>query len=78
MGPAYVGVEILGGALQGMEGFISGRITRSRRGKFYIDDSDWGPEAVSVGSGYRVPIGLVHIFIEPKPDSEVPMDTTSR
>src|SRR3954467_15674943 len=74
VGPAHAGIEILGGALQGMEGFVSGRITRSRRGKLYIDDSHWGPEADSVGSGYRVPIGSIHIFIgktngsEPKTD----------
>src|SRR3954464_6968943 len=63
VGPAHAGIEILGGTLQGMEGFVSGQITRSRRGKRYIDDSDWGPEAGSVGSGYRVPIGSIHIFI---------------
>src|ERR1041384_1663885 len=67
-----------------MEGLVSRRITRSRRGKLYIDDSDWGPEADSVGSGYRVPIGSIHIFIgkidgsEPKPDLEVPVETSSR
>ena len=60
-----------------MEGFASGRITRSRRGKLYIDDSHWGPEADSLKSGYRVPIGSIQIFIaktnrsEPKPDLEV-------
>ena len=67
-----------------MEGFVAGRITRSRRGKLYIDDSTWGPEADSVKSGYRVPIGSIHIFIgktdgsEPEPDLEVPMETSSR
>src|SRR4051812_7144922 len=84
MGPAHVGVKILGGALQGMEGFVTRRIPRSRRGKLYIDVSTWGPEANSVESGYRVPIGSIHIFIgrtdgsEPEPDLEVPMETSSR
>src|SRR3954471_17334417 len=84
VGLAHAGVEILGGALQGMEGFVSGQITRSRCGKLYIDDSTWGPEADSVGSGYRVPIGSIQIFIgktdvsEQKPDLEVPVETSSQ
>src|SRR4051812_22525013 len=84
VGPAHAGVEILEGALQGMEGFVTGRITRSQCGKLYIDDSTWGPEADSVESGYRVPIGSIHIFIgrtygsEPEPDLEVPMETSSQ
>src|SRR3954471_9225012 len=67
-----------------MEGFVFGRITRSRHGKLYIEDSTWRPEADSVGSGYWVPIGSIHIFIgktdgsEPKPDLEVPVETSSR
>src|SRR3954463_11872411 len=67
-----------------MEGFVAERITRSRRGKLYIDDSTWGPDADSVESGYRVPIGSIHIFIgktdgsEPEPDPEVPLKTSSR
>src|ERR1041384_1654536 len=84
VGPMLAGVVILGGALQGMEGFMAGRITRSRRGKLCIDDSTWGPDADSVESGYRVPIGSIHIFIgktdgsEPEPDPEVPLETSSR
>src|SRR4051812_31074425 len=84
MGHALAGVEILRGARQGMEGFVAGRITRSRRGKLCIDDSTWGPETDSVKSGYRVPIGSIHIFIgrmdgsEPDPDPKVPIETSSR
>src|SRR4051812_33363453 len=63
VGPALAGVEILEGALQGMKGFVAGRITRSRRGKLCVDDSTWGPEVDYVESGYRVPIGSIHIFI---------------
>src|SRR4051812_35535363 len=83
VGPALAGVEILRGSPQSMEGFITVRITRSRRGKLYIDDSTWGPDADSVESGYRVPIGSMHIFIgrtdgsEPELDPEVPLETSS-
>ncbi|KAI4996033.1 hypothetical protein ZWY2020_041131 [Hordeum vulgare] len=38
-------------------------MTRSRRGKYYIDNSLWGPEADSIESGYRVPFGKVNIFV---------------
>src|SRR3954471_4696522 len=67
-----------------MEGFVSGRITSSRHGKLYIDDSHWGPEADSLKSGYLVPIGSIQIFIsktnrsDPKPDLEVHVETSSR
>src|SRR3954471_13812296 len=84
VGPAHAGVEILGGARQGMEGFFSGRITRSRCRKLYIDDSHWGPEADSLKSGYRVPIGSIQIFIaktnrsEPKSDLEFHVGASSQ
>ncbi|KAI5018942.1 hypothetical protein ZWY2020_043830 [Hordeum vulgare] len=38
-------------------------MTRSRRGKIYIDNQQWGPEADSIESGYRVPFGKINIFI---------------
>src|ERR1041385_8510773 len=84
VGPALAGVEILRGALQGMEGFVTGRITRSQRGKLCIDDSTWGPDADSVKSGYRVPIRSIHMFIaktdgaEPEPHPDFPLETSSR
>ena len=49
-------------------------MTKSRRGKTYIDDVGWGPEADSVEYGFRVPFGGFHVFIgkiggsEPGPD----------
>ena len=67
-----------------MEGFVSGRITRSRHGKLYIDDSHWGPKDDSLKSGYQVPIGSIQIFIaktnrsEPKPDLEIHVETSSQ
>src|SRR4051812_34036756 len=78
VGPVHASIEILVGSLQGMKGFFSGWITRSRSGKLYIDDMTWGPEVNSIGSGYWVPIGSIQIFIgktdgsEPKPNLEVP------
>src|SRR4051812_3720087 len=84
VGPAHACVEILGGALQGMEGFVSGRSTRSRRGNLYIDDSHWGPEGDSLEYGYQVPIRSIQIFIvktnrsDPKSDLEVNVETSSR
>ena len=49
-------------------------MTKSRRGKLYIDDEGWGPDAGSVEYGYRVPFGGIHIFIgrigEPGPEPD--------
>src|SRR3954467_9659193 len=38
-------------------------MTKSHRGKIYIDDAGWGPEAGSIEYGYRVPFGGIHVFI---------------
>src|SRR3954466_729158 len=38
-------------------------MTKSRRGKIYIDDEGWGPDAGSIEYGYRVPFGGIHVFI---------------
>ena len=55
-----------------------GRMTKSRRGKLYIDDAGWGPEAGSIEYGYRVPFGGIHVFIgkigEPGPESDTCTD----
>src|SRR3954469_425998 len=67
-----------------MDGFIVARITRSRQGKLYIDNTTWGSEADSIESGYQVPIGSIHLFIgrldrsKPEPDRDVPTETASR
>src|SRR4051812_19286122 len=63
VGPVHAVVEILGGALQVMKGFVSGRITRSRRGKFRVDNSTWGPSVALIGPGYQVSIGSINLFI---------------
>src|SRR4051812_47289079 len=67
-----------------MDGFTTGRITRSRRGKIYVDNTAWFPEADSAESGYQVPVGSIRLFIgrldgsEPKPDHDVPTEAASR
>jgi len=82
--PTREGVVFLEGALRGMEGIAVGRMTKSRRDKLYIDNAAWGPEVDSVESGYRVPVGPIHLFIgkidgsEPEPDHAVPTEYASR
>ena len=56
VGPAHGGFEFLKGSFEGLKGYAVGRMTKSRRGKLYIDDAGWGPEAGSIEYGYRVPL----------------------
>ena len=69
------GFKFLEGKFEGLKGYAVGRMTKSRRGKLYIDDAGWGPEAGSIEYGYRVPFGGIHVFIGkigepgPKPDT---------
>ena len=63
MGPAHGGFEFLKGSFEGLKGYAVGRMTKSRRGKLYIDDANWGPDAGSIEYGYRVPFGGIHVFI---------------
>ena len=55
-----------------------GRMTKSHRGKLYIDNAGWGPEADSIEYGYRVPFGGIHVFIrkigEPAPEPDICTD----
>src|SRR6187401_15534 len=50
-------------------------MTKSRRGRIYIDDAGWGPEADSIEYGYRVPFGGIQVFIgkigEPGPEPDI-------
>src|SRR5215216_5164887 len=75
MGPAHGGFEFLKGSFLGIKGYAVGRMTKSRRGKIYIDDASWGPEADSIEYGYKVPFGGIHVFIGkiggPEPDPDV-------
>ena len=62
------------GNFEGLKGYVVGRMTKSRRGKIYIDDEGWGPDAGSIEYGYRVPFGGIHVFIgrigEPGPEPD--------
>ena len=51
------------GSFEGLKGYAVGRMTKSRRGKLYIDDANWGPDTGSIEYGYRVPFGGIHVFI---------------
>ena len=51
------------GSFEGLKGYAVGRMNKSRRGKLYIDDANWGPDAGSIEYGYRVPFGGIHVFI---------------
>ena len=39
VGPAHGGFEFLKGSFEGLKGYAVGRMTKSRRGKLYIDDT---------------------------------------
>ena len=68
----------LDGNFEGLKGYAVGRMTKCRRGKLYIDDACWGPEAGSIEYGYRVPFGGIHVFIgkigEPGPEPDICTD----
>ena len=53
-------------------------MTKSHRGKLYIDDAGWGPDAGSNEYGYRIPFGGIHVFIgkigEPGPEPDIYTD----
>ncbi|EMS68214.1 hypothetical protein TRIUR3_09837 [Triticum urartu] len=51
------------GDFAGIKRYAVGRMTKSHRGKLYIDDAGWDPEAGSIEYGYRVPFGGIHVFI---------------
>ena len=63
VGLSHDGFKFLEGRFEGLKGYAVGWMTKSRRGKLYIDDAGWGPEASSVEYGYRVPFGGIHVFI---------------
>ena len=56
VGPSHDGFEFLKGNFEGLKGYAVGRMTKSHRGKLYIDDAGWGPEAGSIEYGYRPPL----------------------
>lgn len=66
------------GNFEGLMGHAVGRMTKSHRGKLYIDDAGWGPNAGSIEYGYRVPFGGINVFIskigESGPESNIGTD----
>ena len=72
------GKIIYKGRFEGLKGYAVGWMTKSRRGKLYIDDAGWGPEASSIECGYQVPFGEIHVFIgkigEPGPEPDTCTD----
>src|SRR3954467_12403491 len=78
VGLSHDGFKFLEGRFEGLKGYAVGRMTKSRRGKIYIDDAGWGPEAGSIEYGYRVPFGGIHVFIgkigEPGPELDTCTD----
>src|SRR3954468_3895974 len=78
VGPSRDGFRFLEGRFEGLEGYAVGRMTKSRRGKLYIDSTGWSPDAGSIEYGYRVPFGGIHVFIgkigEPDPELGVCTD----
>ena len=78
MEPKQGGFEFLKGSFSGIKGYAMGRITKSHRGKIYIDDVGWGPKADSIEYGYQVPFGGIHVFIgkigEPAPEPDICTD----
>ena len=78
MGLSHDGFELLKGSFDGLKGYAVGRMTKSRRGKLYIDNARWGPEADLIEYGYGVPFGGVHVFIgkigEPGPEPDIRTD----
>ena len=63
VGLSHDGFKFLKGSFEGLKGYAVGRMTKSHRGKLYIDDAGWGPEAGSIEYGYRVPFSGIHVFI---------------
>ena len=78
VGLSHDGFKFLEGTFEGIKGYAVGWMIKSRRGKLYIDDAGWGPEAGSIEYGYRVPFGRIHVFIgkigEPGPEPDICTD----
>ena len=65
------------GSFAGLKGYAVGRMTKSHRGKLYINDAGWGPEASSIKYRYWVPFGGNHLFIGKIGESELEPDTST-
>ena len=56
MGSSHNGFRFLERRFEGLEGYAVGQMTKSRRGKLYINDAGWGPDTGSIEYGYRVSV----------------------
>ena len=78
VGLSHDGFNFLEGHFEGLKGYAVRRMTKSCRGKLYIDDAGWDPEAGSIEYGYQVPFGSIHVFIgkisEPGPEPDICTD----
>src|SRR3954468_12654718 len=78
VGLSHNGFEFSEGFFKELKGYVVGRMTKSRRGKIYIDNAGWAPEAGSIEYGYWVPFGGIHVFIgkigEPGPELDICTD----
>ena len=78
VGLSHDGFDFLKGNFEGLKEYAVCRMTKSRRGKLYIDDAGWGPEAGSIEYRYRAPFGGIHVFIgkigEPGPEPDICTD----
>ena len=46
VGLSHDGFEFLKGSFEGLKGYVVGRMTKSQRGKLYIDDAGWGSDKI--------------------------------
>ena len=56
MGLLHDGFRFLEGRFEGLEGYAVGRMTKSRRGKLYIDDAGWAPRPAQLSTGTGSPL----------------------
>ena len=55
VGPEHGGFKFLKGNFAGIKGYAMGRMTKSRRGKLYIDDAGWAPRPAQLSMGTGSP-----------------------
>ena len=61
VGISHDGFKFLVGNFEGIKGYAMGRMTKSCRGRLYIDDAGWGPDAGSIEYGYQARFGGIHV-----------------
>ena len=55
VGLSHDGFKFLEGNFEGIKGYVVGQMTKSRRGKLYINDVGWGPEPAQLSTGTGSP-----------------------